>query len=80
MATYKVLKKGYFKTPEELKSIFGSLDNLKYKAGWYVIDIGGNHLRLIVNVQFTYQRVFVKHIVTHAEYDKLTQRAKRGDI
>ncbi len=30
--TYKILRKGEFKTPDELKNLFPSLDNFKYKA------------------------------------------------
>ena len=77
---YNVLRKGAFKTPLILKGTFASLDNFKYKDKWWVIDIGGNNLRLIVVILFTTQKVLVKHIVTHPEYDKLTQRYKKGEI
>lgn len=69
--TYKVLRAGNFSQPEELRNVFPSLDNFKTKDKWWVIDIGGNHLRLIVFIEFKDQRLFVKHIVTHTEYDKL---------
>ena len=68
---YKVLKSGHFNQTEDLRNIFPSLDNFKYKDKWWVIDIGGNHLRLIAFIEFKDNRLFVKHIVTHAEYDKL---------
>lgn len=76
---YNVLRKGTFETPQALKEIFASLDNFKYKDKWWVIDIGGNNLRLMTAILFTTQKVFVKHIVTHSEYDKLTQRYKKGE-
>ncbi|HGZ7314301.1 TPA: type II toxin-antitoxin system HigB family toxin [Vibrio parahaemolyticus] len=37
----------------------------------YFIDIGGNKLRLMAYIEFTQGRLYVKHIVTHAEYDKI---------
>ncbi|WP_332216051.1 type II toxin-antitoxin system HigB family toxin [Vibrio vulnificus] len=37
----------------------------------YVIDIGGNKLRLMAYIEFTQGRFYVKYIVTHAEYDKI---------
>jgi len=40
---YKILKAGAFDTPRDLKNVFPSLDNFKYKEHWYVIDIGGNN-------------------------------------
>jgi len=80
MAVYDILKKGAFKTPHELKQIFPSLDNFKYKQAMYVIDIGGNNLRLLAIIRFEYGKVFVKHIVTHTEYDKLCERYRRGEL
>lgn len=68
---YKVLKAGDFNQPDELRNVFPSLDNFKYKDKWWVIDISGNHLRLIAFIEFKDNRLFVKHIVSHAEYDKL---------
>ena len=46
----------------------------------YVIDIGGNNLRLLAIIEFKFKKVFVRHIVKHADYDTLVQRYKRGDL
>ena len=79
MDLYKVLDKGDFRKPEDLKALFSTLDNFKYKDKWWVIDIGGNNLRLIAFIQFQQNRIYVKHIVSHAEYDKLCRKyGKRG--
>jgi len=41
---------------------------------------GGNNLRLIAFIEFRDNRMYVKHIVSHAEYDKLCKiYAKAGD-
>lgn len=79
MDVYKVLRRGVFTSPHELKQVFPSLDNFKFKDRWWVFDIGGNNLRLIAAIQFVHQRIYVKHIVTHAEYDKLTKHYSRGE-
>jgi mRNA interferase HigB len=71
-ATYKTLVNTTAGTPEELKKIFPSLDNFKYVDRWYVIDIGGNTLRLIAFLEFQGSKCFIKHIVSHAEYDRIT--------
>ena len=80
MDTYNTLRKGIFKTPNELKNTFPSLDNFKYKNKWWIIDIGGNNLRLMMAIQFVCQRIYIKHIVTHEEYDKLCKRYKKGEL
>lgn len=54
----------------------------KYKDKWWVLDVGGNNLRLILFIQFVNQRMYIKHIVSHAEYDRLTakyHKAKNKD-
>lgn len=79
-ALYKSLRNGDFDSPNALRTLFPSLDNFKYKDKWWVIDIGGNNLRLIAFIEFRDNRMYVKHIVPHAEYDKLCKRyAKETD-
>ncbi len=51
----------------ELKELFGSAD---WVEGYVVFDIGGNKFRVICDVVFTIQQVYIKHVLTHKEYDK----------
>ncbi|MDY7559531.1 type II toxin-antitoxin system HigB family toxin [Pseudomonas sp. 10B1] len=65
----------------ELKQTFNTLDRFTPRTGWYVIDIGGNNLRLIAAIDFVKHLVFVKHIYSHAEYaraNKWYQAHKTG--
>lgn len=71
---YLALRRGNFKSPQELKSVFPSLDNFKHKDKWWVINISGNTLRLIAFIAFRDNRMYVKYIVTHAEYDKICKK------
>ena len=80
MDTYRVLEKGNFNDPHALRALFPSLDNFKYKEKWWVINIGGNELRLIACILFKANLVYVKHIVSHTEYDKLTERYRKGEL
>ena len=50
-----------------LKQTFGSAD---WVRGYVVFDIGGNKYRLVADVVFRSQTVFVKQVMTHAEYDQ----------
>lgn len=78
--TDKVLRTESFLSPGDLKKTLPSLDNFRDKDRWWVIDIAGNNLRLIAFISFEQQILYVKHITTHAEYDKLCRRyAKEAD-
>lgn len=70
METYKVLDQSTAQSSLELKAALSSLDNFTRRSGWWVIDIGGNEIRMIVAIDFAKQRVYVKHIFNHSEYDK----------
>lgn len=78
MDVYRVLDKITVNTPLGMKAVFSSLDNFKYKDKWWIIDIGGNKLRMMAFIQFSHNRIYVKHIVTHAEYDKLCEQYRRN--
>ncbi|WP_416422744.1 type II toxin-antitoxin system HigB family toxin [Pseudomonas sp. App30] len=75
--TYKALRAGDFDTPTQLRCAFPSLDNFRYRDKWWVIDIGGNTLRMISFIAFRDNRMYVKHIVPHGEYDKLCNRYRQ---
>ena len=64
---YRLMRETDFSSPTEMRTLIPSLDNFKYRNKWWVLDVGGNNLRVIAYINF------VKHISTHAEYDKLTR-------
>ena len=45
------------------------------RRDFYVFNIGGNKFRLVAAIHFNTQRLFVRHILTHAEYN--TERWKQ---
>ena len=50
-----------------LKRVFNTADKV---GDLVVFNIGGNKYRLVAYVQFERQIVYVKAVMTHAEYDK----------
>jgi len=52
-----------------LKALFRSVDRV---GRFCVFDICGNRYRLIAAVHFDRQMLFVRHLFTHAEYDRWT--------
>lgn len=41
-----------------------------------VFNIGGNKYRLVVDLRYDLGRVYIRHIVSHAEYDRLMKRGQ----
>jgi len=67
MAWHTLVQHCHARSFAELKLTFGSAD---WVSGFVVFDIGGNQYRLIADVVFRAQRVYIKHILTHKEYNQ----------
>jgi mRNA interferase HigB len=65
-AWHKITEAAEWRHFPEVKQTFGSAD----RVGTCVIfDIGGNKCRLITWINYTGHRVFIRHVLTHEEYD-----------
>ncbi len=66
----KLVRHGRFQSLAEFKRTFGSVDMVPVKGrDFYVFNIGGNKYRLIAAIHFNTQKLFVRHILTHSDYD-----------
>jgi mRNA interferase HigB len=64
---YRVAKQAQWCNLNEIKESYPSAD----LVGEYIVfNIKGNDYRLIVGINFQKQVIFIKHILTHADYDK----------
>jgi mRNA interferase HigB len=77
-ATYRTLSGNDFADPNALKVYFPTLDRMKNRAKWWVINVGGNNLRVMFFADFIAKRIFIKHVTTHAEYDKLVKHYREN--
>ena len=37
---------------------------------WTVFNIKGNQYRLIAEINYVFGRIYIRHVLTHAEYDR----------
>ena len=66
-AWYAIVSKTDFASFMEIRRVFKSAD----KVGKFTIfNIGGNKFRLIAAVHYNRKRVYIRHVLTHAEYDR----------
>jgi mRNA interferase HigB len=68
----RVVRRKRYAKSADVRADFPSVDFLgRYRA---VFDIRGNEYRLVVDMRFDLGRVYVRHVVTHREYDRLMKR------
>lgn len=63
----RVVESRSFLNFSDLKATSNATDKVK---DFYVFDIGGNKCRLVAAIHFNHQRLYVRHVFTHKEYDK----------
>ena len=71
---YKTIKTAKYQNPHEVKETFASASFPGDELA--VFNIGGNKYRLVVNIRFRRGKVYIRHVVTHKEYDKLTKAGR----
>jgi mRNA interferase HigB len=64
---FKLINSAKFQNFEELRSVFPSADLVD---DLIVFNIGGNKYRLITSMHFNRQKVYIRYVLTHSEYDK----------
>jgi mRNA interferase HigB len=64
---YKTTEEAQWQNIAEIKQVFPAVDLV---GRLMVFNIGGNKYRLIARVEYRRQKVFIRHILTHADYNK----------
>ena len=65
-AWFRLVSVSSFDTFLEVKQAFNSAD---YVAPYMIFNIGGNNFRVITVIHFNRQKLYVRQVFTHAEYD-----------
>jgi mRNA interferase HigB len=63
----QIIEKNSFKSFGQLRETFPSADRI---GKLIVFNIGGNKYRLIAAIHFNRQKVYIRHILTHTEYNQ----------
>ena len=65
---YRILKGREYRSSHELRADFPTASFLGARRT--VFNIGGNKYRLVVDMRYDLGRVYVRDVLTHAEYDR----------
>lgn len=64
---YRLAKRAEWRSLEDVRATFPAADAV---GRYTVFNIKGNGYRLIVEMNYRTGRVFIRHVLTHADYDK----------
>jgi len=64
---FKIVRNTQFANFDDLRATFPSADKVNE---WIVFNIGGNKVRLIASIHFNRSKIYVRHVLTHADYDR----------
>jgi mRNA interferase HigB len=72
LAWWKTSLKADWGNLQDVRKTYPHADGVRLASGLEVtvFNIGGNKYRLIARIIFEYRRVYIKVVLTHAEYDK----------
>jgi len=68
---YQSVKNNHFSNFAHLRETFPSADQVGKLT---VFNIGGNKVRLIAAIHYNRDKIYIRAVLTHAEYDKLRWR------
>ncbi|MBU2620823.1 MAG: type II toxin-antitoxin system HigB family toxin [Proteobacteria bacterium] len=64
---YRIVKRTDFNSFAKLRQAFPEADKVDNLT---VFNIGGNKARLIAAIHYNTQRIYIRHVLTHKEYDR----------
>ena len=64
---YRVASRAAWQNLIDVQATYKSAESV---GNFTVFNIKGNHYRLIVDLVYNRQTIYIKYILTHAEYDK----------
>lgn len=64
-AWHRVVERADWNSFGMMREVYPSADQV---GRCTVFNIGGNKFRLIVTINFKYKRVYIRNVLTHAEY------------
>jgi mRNA interferase HigB len=69
LAWHREVEHAEWETFTDVRELYPHAD----KAGKFIVfNIGGNKYRLIAVIHFNRGKVYVRHVLTHEEYDRMT--------
>jgi mRNA interferase HigB len=66
-AWFRIAKKALWQSLADVRKTFASADAVEK---WTVFNIKGNKYRLITEINYRFRRIYIRHVLTHAQYEQ----------
>lgn len=66
-AWYSEAKRATWSNLAEVRQTYRSADAVER---WTVFNVRGNHYRLITVIHYNRRTIYIRHVLTHAQYDR----------
>jgi mRNA interferase HigB len=66
-AWFRITKKAVWRSLADVRKTLASADAV---GKWTVFNIKGNQYRLITEINYEFGRIYIRHVLTHAEYSR----------
>lgn len=66
-AWFRIAKRALWQSFSDVRKTFAAADAVQK---WTVFNVKGNKYRLITEINYRFGRVYVRHVLTHKEYDQ----------
>ena len=74
-AWFKVIKRATFPNFAAVRATFNSADLV---GELVVFNVGGEGYRVVTAIHFNRHTLYIRHVFTHAEYDRWSAKLRRG--
>ncbi len=74
-AWFKVIEQSACANFAAVRAIFNSADKV---GGFTVFNVGGLGYRVIAAIHYNRQKIYIRHVFTHVEYDRWTMKLRSG--
>jgi mRNA interferase HigB len=66
-AWFRIAKRALWQNLADVRKTFATADSVEK---WTVFNIKGNKYRLITEVNYRFRRIYIRHVLSHNEYDQ----------
>ena len=68
---YRTAKSAHWRNLTEVRQVYSHADGIRVgKKVYTVFNLSGNDFRLVTEIFYEGQTILIRHVLTHAEYDK----------